>query len=233
MDINKHNEKIWDKYLDFDYGNYENGFSKSDKDIMTIILFGINGVENKKVLDLGVGTGRTTEILLPQSKEYIGTDYSPNGITICKNKFPNGKFIVNDFTKGLPFDDRSYDFVFCSFNGIDYCTKENREFVLDEMFRVSTKWICYSTHDLYSILDNHPWNDGYIGLQDINDKKKLLREKDWCFLEHKKEDGLITYFEKSDYTIRFLNEKYNPLELRVVPNLNWFGFNYFLIEKRV
>ena len=66
MDINKHNEKIWDKYLDFDYGNYENGFSKSDKDIMTIILFGINGVENKKVLDLGVGTGRTTEILLPQ-----------------------------------------------------------------------------------------------------------------------------------------------------------------------
>ena len=103
MDINKHNEKIWDKYLDFDYGNYENGFSESDKDIMTIILFGINGVENKKVLDLGVGTGRTTEILLPQSKEYIGTDYSPNGITICKNKFPNGKFIVNDFTKGLPF----------------------------------------------------------------------------------------------------------------------------------
>ena len=101
------------------------------------------------------------------------------------------------------------------------------------MFRVSTKWICYSTHDLYSILDNHPWNDGYIGLQDINDKKKLLREKDWCFLEHKKEDGLITYFEKSDYTIRFLNEKYNPLELRVVPNLDWFGFNYFLIEKRV
>ena len=43
----------------------------------------------------------------------------------------------------------------------------------------------------------------------------------------RKKDGLITYFEKSDYTIRFLNEKYNPLELRVVPNLNWFGFNYF------
>ena len=228
MDITKHNEKVWDEYLNNDYGNYKNGYSKSDRDTMNIILFGINGVEDKRVLDLGVGTGRSTEMLLSQSKEYLATDYSPSGITICKNKFPDGEFMVNDFTKGIPFDDNSYDFVFLSFNGIDYCTKEEREFVLDEMFRVSTKWICYSTHDLYSILENHRWNKSYIGLQD---KMKLIREKDFCFLQHEKESGLVTYFEKSDYTIKYLKEKYKIKELRVVPNLIWQAFNYFLIEK--
>ena len=87
MDITKHNEKVWDEYLNNDYGNYKNGYSKSDRDTMNIILFGINGVEDKRVLDLGVGTGRSTEMLLSQSKEYLATDYSPSGITICKNNF--------------------------------------------------------------------------------------------------------------------------------------------------
>ena len=71
MDITKHNEKVWDEYLNNDYGNYKNGYSKSDRDTMNIILFGINGVEDKRVLDLGVGTGRSTEMLLSQSKEYL------------------------------------------------------------------------------------------------------------------------------------------------------------------
>ena len=47
MDINKHNEKIWDEYLK-DYGL--SFVSKSDRDIMTMILFAINGVEDKKVV---------------------------------------------------------------------------------------------------------------------------------------------------------------------------------------
>lgn len=233
MDINKHNEKIWDEYLK-DYGL--SFVSKSDRDIMTMILFAINGVGDKKVLDLGVGTGRTTEILLSKSKEYIGTDYSSKGIEICKSRFPDGEFMVNDFTEGLPFDDNSYDFVFLSFNGIDYCVKEKREFAINEMFRVSNKWICYSTHDLNMILDDRIWNTNYIGLEKEEDRIKLVKENDWSLLEHKKEKGLITYFEKYDYTINYLNEKYNPSELRVVPNLDWensahWGFNYFLIEK--
>ena len=60
---------------------------------------------------------------------------------------------------------------------------------------------------------------------------KLIREKDFFFLQHEKESGLVTYFEKSDYTIKYLKEKYKIKELRVVPNLIWQAFNYFLIEK--
>ncbi|MFM7437842.1 MAG: class I SAM-dependent methyltransferase, partial [Snowella sp.] len=40
-----------------------------------------------KMLDLGVGGGRTTQYFAPLVEEYIGIDYSPEMIASCKQRF--------------------------------------------------------------------------------------------------------------------------------------------------
>ena len=113
------------------------------------------------------------------------------------------------------------------------CKKENKVLVA---IVATTKNYGSALQEAIFILDDRIWNTNYIGLEKEEDRIELVKENDWSLLEHKKEKGLITYFEKYDYTINYLNEKYNPSELRVVPNLDWensahWGFNYFLIEK--
>ena len=233
MDILETNKKLWDEELKNGYGT--DSFSEEDMIDWSKIIGHISNIEDMRVLDLGVGCGRSTEILLPLCKDYIGTDYSESGINHCKKRFKDGRFIVNDFTKGLPFSDNSFDFVIISFNGLDYCSVEERQGTLKELFRVSNKWICYSTHDLESILRKNKWTDNYIGLQDYNKRSELVKTNDYYFLEHYQEK-FITYFEKTSYTKRYLEETFNPKQIIKITDMDEttlnFQTNYFLIETR-
>ena len=41
-----------------------------------------------RTLDIGVGGGRTTRIVLGESRNYIGIDYTAELIDICRENFP-------------------------------------------------------------------------------------------------------------------------------------------------
>ena len=41
-----------------------------------------------EVLDLGVGGGRTTAFLSSRAGAYVGLDYAPTMVKICRLKFP-------------------------------------------------------------------------------------------------------------------------------------------------
>ena len=56
----------------------------------------------------------------------------------------------------------SYDFVFVVLMELIIVQKKN-ESLIDEMFRYLLNGYV-TQHDLYSILENHHWNDKYIGL---------------------------------------------------------------------
>jgi cyclopropane fatty-acyl-phospholipid synthase-like methyltransferase len=45
-----------------------------------------------KILDIGVGGGRTTPYLSGKASCYVGVDYSAEMITTCRNKFPRLEF---------------------------------------------------------------------------------------------------------------------------------------------
>ena len=101
-----------------------------------------------RVLDIGIGTGRTTRHI--HVREYVGIDYSEAMINKAKQNFPDADLRLCD-ARALPFPDNSFDFVLFSFNGIDVVDPEDRIKILSEMRRVSRAYVCFSSHNLLCI----------------------------------------------------------------------------------
>jgi SAM-dependent methyltransferase len=73
-----------------------------------------------RILDMGVGAGRTTPFLSALGASYIGADYSPAMLEHCRQKFPAQQFVALDAAGAWPFAHAALDAVVFSFNGIDY-----------------------------------------------------------------------------------------------------------------
>ena len=111
---------------------------------------------NWKMLDIGVGAGRTTSYFAPFFKEYIGIDYSEAMISICKEKYENltnARFFISDARKMTTFDDNTFDFILFSFNGIDCVDKNERIQILKEIHRIGKEnsLFAFSIHNSYNI----------------------------------------------------------------------------------
>jgi len=74
---------------------------------------------NSRILDLGCGTGRTTEVLVNRGYRVVGCDISFCMIQAAKHQNIDSPLLVNDACS-LSFRAREFDVVVFSFNGIDY-----------------------------------------------------------------------------------------------------------------
>lgn len=94
-----------------------------------------NDLQNTKMLDTGVGGGRRTVHLADLAQEYVGIDYSPAMITICKKRFNNKKysFKTADVRSLSDFKDTYFDLVLFSFNGLDSTNHEDRTVTLKKL----------------------------------------------------------------------------------------------------
>ena len=72
-----------------------------------------------RILDLGVGTGRTTERLCAGAASYVGLDFAQPMVDECIARFPDLEFVQADASDLRQFADRSFDVVVFSFNGLD------------------------------------------------------------------------------------------------------------------
>jgi ubiquinone/menaquinone biosynthesis C-methylase UbiE len=93
-----------------------------------------------RMLDLGVGAGRTTTSFAPLIANYVGVDSSQSMIAACQLKFRNDPkitFKVSNVTNLGSFQARTFDFVLFSFNGIDNLKHEDRLRALGEIHRVT------------------------------------------------------------------------------------------------
>jgi ubiquinone/menaquinone biosynthesis C-methylase UbiE len=110
-----------------------------------------------KMLDVGVGGGRTTIHFAAAAEEYWGIDYSEEMIAACRNRFQNGsssiRFAVCNAKAMNICPDRFFSFILFSFNGIDYVSHEDRLRVFKEVQRVGTTGglFCFSTHNLQGL----------------------------------------------------------------------------------
>jgi len=93
-------------------------------------------VRGKRLLDIGVGTGRTFGLLSLLSDSYIGIDYSMAMVSACRHKYPEADIRLGDARDLSPFDNDSVDFVLFSFNGIDTLDESGRRSALEEIHRV-------------------------------------------------------------------------------------------------
>lgn len=95
-----------------------------------------HGIAGRRILDLGVGGGRTTPFLLELSSNYIGVDYSREMIERCRRRFPGVSFAVVDARDLSRYPDSSFDFALFSHCGIDAIDHAGRLEVFREVRRV-------------------------------------------------------------------------------------------------
>jgi ubiquinone/menaquinone biosynthesis C-methylase UbiE len=106
-------------------------------------------VSGKKILDIGVGGGRTIPYLLEISTQYQGIDYSEKMINACKKKYSQVNLSHGD-ARNLPeLQNDELAMVFFSFNGLDYMGHEDRLLVLKEIYRILAPggYFVFSSHN--------------------------------------------------------------------------------------
>ena len=116
-----------------------------------------------KMLDIGIGGGRTTQHFSPLAGEYTGIDYSAEMIAACHRRFaasPQAMSLEVGDARSMPqFADNSFDFILFSFNGLDYASPSDRLQILQEIHRVGKTggYFFFSSHNLQGIAREFDW----------------------------------------------------------------------------
>ena len=90
----------------------------------------------RDVLDLGVGTGRSSIYLAPLAQRYEAIDYSPQMVAAMHAAMPALSVRLGDMRDLVDFPDASFDFVFGPNNVIDAVGSEGRQRTVGEVARV-------------------------------------------------------------------------------------------------
>jgi len=102
---------LWAKHYDGDKNEklaFLNTFDES------VIFKMIGDIENKKILDLGCGTGRLFKGLMRKEADLYGADISQEMLNVASKKYSKVKF-VKASAYDLPFTDDQFDIVVCAF----------------------------------------------------------------------------------------------------------------------
>lgn len=97
-----------------------------------------NLASNSKVLDIGCGGGYFFNVWKDKNIEYYGIDYNQYFVDYCTNKGLKVKKCDISSEK-LPFDDNSFDFIYCS-HVIEHLLSNQQIFFVKEIARVLKKW---------------------------------------------------------------------------------------------
>lgn len=132
----------------------QNELQKPEQAILNLLA---DKLGSMKMLDIGVGAGRTTQHFARLVAEYVAVDYAANMIKACEQRFAqaglNLSFRVCDVRSMAVFPDGYFDFVLFSYNGIDSISHADRLLAFKEIRRVCKTggFFCFSSHNLHSI----------------------------------------------------------------------------------
>ncbi len=93
-------------------------------------------IKDQPILDIGIGTGRTTHALTKLSNKYIGIDYAPEMVKHCRKKFPHVCLEQADARDLSMYKDKSFHTIFFSMNGLCMVDHEGRMAILKEVSRL-------------------------------------------------------------------------------------------------
>lgn len=91
---------------------------------------------NKKILDLGCGTGYGCEMLRVNNNEVIGVDYDKEVVDYCIKTYTQCSFKVGSVLERIEFEDNCFDVVICHavFPG-----HGKQDYLLNEAYRLLRK----------------------------------------------------------------------------------------------
>ncbi len=133
-------------------------------------------IRGGRILDLGVGGGRTTAFLLQLSKDYVGIDFSNEMIERCRARFPATQFEVRDAQDLSGFEDQSFDFILFSCTGIDSVNHDQRLRILKEVRRLLKPegLFSFSSHNRNFKIPK-PWNFQHFALSPVRQPRRFAR----------------------------------------------------------
>lgn len=108
----------------------------TDKGEAAAIAYLRREMSGLSVLDIGMGAGRTTEMLRDFVGDYVGVDYTEAMVRLCQARFPDLTFMHADARQLSAFEANRFDMVMFSFNGIDSVGMADRLRILAEVQRV-------------------------------------------------------------------------------------------------
>lgn len=153
-DISSFNKRTSQEADVIDFYRSEVGLQKPEQSILNLLR---DRLKKAKMLDIGVGAGRTTLYFANLVKEYIGIDYSEGMIDACEARFPtmsgSWTFQVGDARNLRDFPRDYFDFILFSFNGIDALSHRDRLKALKEIKRVGRPggFFVFSSHNLNGV----------------------------------------------------------------------------------
>jgi len=98
-------------------------------------LADFDGIADKRVLEIGYGTGKDYANIHDKVGDYRGYDFTLSFQEVCLKRWPDGDFNLGDAT-ALPEPDQSWDLVFCR-HVLEHI--EDWRSALQEMWRVAGK----------------------------------------------------------------------------------------------
>lgn len=103
----------------------------------------------RRILDIGVGGGRTVEALRAISEDYLGIDYSADMVEACRRRFPQARFEFADARALDGIADGSVGLAVFACNGIGMVSHADRLRILREVRRVLEPGglFVFSTHN--------------------------------------------------------------------------------------
>ena len=181
-----------------------------------------------RLLDIGVGGGRTTSHFAPLVKEYVGTDFAPIMIDYCKKRFGgqflNTRYLVQDVRSMVVLDDDYFDFVMFSYNGLSELQHEDMPTALAEIRRVMkpSGYFFFSQHNIL-------WANNIFALKFLKRPDHLLRSiyrtlRFRSINANYKEITSRDYAELHDYPFDFKKLTYYTSPMEQVRQLKQAGF---------
>ena len=134
----------------------------------------------KRLLDIGVGGGRTTPFLLEISRDYSAIDYSPPLVDAVKRKYGIRSAYVCDVRNMTVLTDAAFDFVLFSFSGLDCVDHAGRMKALREIHRVLKPGglFLFSSHNRNSPdVGKRPWQSSQRRFS-----WSLIKQSAWALL---------------------------------------------------
>jgi len=141
------NEDTYNKYVHMYYEQY------LDAGERTIIKRFKDRWSQMDILDIGVGAGRTSYAFSAISRNYIGIDYVPRSIEICKNLVGEDetvKFFQCDARYLSKHFSKQFDFIMFALCGIDSVDHEGRYMIFREIRKClkDDGYFFFSSHSL-------------------------------------------------------------------------------------
>lgn len=115
-----------------------------------------------RMLDIGVGAGRTAFTFAPLCTEYVGIDFAARMVELSRKHIgesPSVSFVEGDARDLSRWAGARFDVVLFSYNGIDYIDHEGRRKALGQIRNVIADdgIFCFSTHNLEAFPFSPRW----------------------------------------------------------------------------